>query len=65
MAVALGLMRYTRLRERSIAATDLWDGVLRAQAEATALGKPAKQALEEQNALVQRALDQAWIFVPQ
>ena len=55
-------MTHTRFRELSVAAADLWDGVARAQAEALSQAKPVKRALEENNALVQRALDQAWVL---
>ena len=48
----------------SVAASDLWDGVMRAQTEAVSRAKGPRQALDEGNAFVQRALDQAWIFVP-
>ena len=51
-------------RELSVAAADLWDGVKVAQAEAVSQTKNAKQALDDNNALVQRALDQAWTFAP-
>jgi multiple sugar transport system substrate-binding protein len=62
--VALRLMVQSRVRERSIAAADLWDGVIRAQSEAF-FGEDAPQpALERHNVLAQRALDQAWIFGP-
>lgn len=62
--VAMRLMPHSRVRELSIAAADLWDGVTRAQAEAIAQTKSVRRALEDQNELVQRALDQAWVFAP-
>ena len=57
-------MEHSRFRELSVAAADLWDGATRAQTEALSGAKGARQALEDNNALVQRALDQAWVFVP-
>ena len=62
--LAAELMQHTRFRELSVAAADLWDGVMRAQAEPVSQAKSVRQALEDNNALVQRALDQAWIFAP-
>ncbi|MDQ3701574.1 MAG: extracellular solute-binding protein, partial [Chloroflexota bacterium] len=62
--VARRLLPRTRVRERSIAAADLWDGVLRAQGEALSGQSDPQRALESNNALVQRALDQAWVFAP-
>ncbi len=62
--VALRLLPRARTRERSIAAADLWDGVLRAQGAALSGQNDPQQALEGNNALVQRALDQAWVFAP-
>lgn len=61
---ALGQLEHARFREVSVAAAELWDGVLNAQAEAVSQTKSPKQALEDNNATVQRALEQAWIFVP-
>ncbi len=61
---ALALMAHARIRERSIAAADLWDGVLRAQTEALTVSKEVERALADQNIAVQRALDQAWTLRP-
>jgi hypothetical protein len=57
-------MGHSRFRELSVAAADLWDGATRAHTEALSGAKGVRQALEDNNALVQRALDQAWVFVP-
>jgi ABC-type glycerol-3-phosphate transport system substrate-binding protein len=62
--LAVDQLPHTRFRELSIAAADLWDGVLRAHVEAVSQIKSPRQALEDNNALVQRALDQAWTFAP-
>lgn len=62
--VAVGLMHYTRFRELSIAAADLWDGVKKSQLQAISQDKSAKQALEDNNVAIQRALDEAWQNVP-
>jgi ABC-type glycerol-3-phosphate transport system substrate-binding protein len=62
--VAAEQMPHSRLRELSVAAADLWDAVMRAQTEAVSQAKGPRQALDDGNAFVQRALDQAWIFVP-
>jgi multiple sugar transport system substrate-binding protein len=61
---AAALMEHSRFRELSVAAADLWDGATRAHTEALSGAKGVRQALEDNNALVQRALDQAWVFVP-
>lgn len=61
--IALAQLEHARFREPSIAAAELWDGVLKAQAEAISLTKSPQQALEDNNAIVQRALEQAWVFV--
>ena len=58
------LLQSSRVREPSIAAQNLWDGVKAAQAEAVAQKKGAKQALEDNQALVQKALDDAWANAP-
>lgn len=63
--MAVGLMEHTRFRELSIAAADLWDGVTNAQVEAVSQAKSTQRALEDHNATVQRALEQAWVFIPQ
>jgi ABC-type glycerol-3-phosphate transport system substrate-binding protein len=62
--LASAIMGHSRIRELSIAAADLWDGTIRAQVAALSGTRSARQALEENNALVQRALDQAWTFAP-
>jgi ABC-type glycerol-3-phosphate transport system substrate-binding protein len=62
--LAAALLEHSRFRELSVAAADLWDGAVRAQTEALTGAKGVRQALEDNNALVQRALDQAWVFVP-
>jgi multiple sugar transport system substrate-binding protein len=62
--VALGTMPRTRFREPSIAAADLWEGVISAQEDAVSQAKSPAEALEQRNAAVQRALDQAWVFAP-
>jgi ABC-type glycerol-3-phosphate transport system substrate-binding protein len=61
---ASALMEHSRFRELSIAAAELWDGTMRAQMAALSGTKSVRQTLEENNAIVQRALDQSWIFVP-
>jgi len=58
--LAIKLMQYTRFRELSIAATDLWDGIKAAQREAVSQQKTPRQALEDNNIKVQKALDDAW-----
>ncbi|HEU5315609.1 MAG TPA: extracellular solute-binding protein [Chloroflexota bacterium] len=62
--IAVPLMQYSRVREPSIAAQNLWDGVKAAQAEAVSQKKGAKQALEDNQALIQKALDDAWTNAP-
>ena len=57
-------MPRTRFREPSIAAADLWEGVVSAQEDAVSQAKGPAEALEQRNAAVQRALDQAWVFAP-
>jgi ABC-type glycerol-3-phosphate transport system substrate-binding protein len=57
---ALRVLGQSRIRERSLAATELWDGVIAAQTRALTGQLPVMAALTEQNAVVQRALDQAW-----
>jgi multiple sugar transport system substrate-binding protein len=64
LELARALLPRARVRERSIAAAELWDGVLGAQAEVLAEQAPPPEALERRNGTVQRALDQAWVFAP-
>jgi len=61
---AVALMAYSRVREPSIAAQNLWDGVKAAQTEAISQKKSAKQALEDNQILVQKALADAWANAP-
>ncbi len=56
-------VKHTRFRELSIAADSLWDGIKAAQAQAVSEDKSAKQALDDNNATVQQALDLAWASV--
>ncbi|HEU5318888.1 MAG TPA: extracellular solute-binding protein [Chloroflexota bacterium] len=60
----LDQVKYTRFRELSIAADQLWDGIKASQTQAVSEDKNPKQALDENNVLVQQALDQAWASVP-
>jgi ABC-type glycerol-3-phosphate transport system substrate-binding protein len=62
--VAVPLMQTSRVREPSLAAQNLWDGVKAAQTEAISQAKTARQALDDNNTLVQKALDDAWANVP-
>ena len=62
--LALRLLARSRVRERSIAAFDLWEGVIGAQTDALTGQAEPQPALEQHNARVQRALDQAWVFTP-
>ena len=57
---AVSMMQHTRFRELSIAAQYLWDGVKKSQLEAVSLAKSSTQTLSENNAVVQKALDDAW-----
>ncbi|HEX2036965.1 MAG TPA: extracellular solute-binding protein [Chloroflexota bacterium] len=57
---AVSLMQYSRVREPSIASQALWDGVKASQTEAISQAKSVRQALEDNQAIVQIALDQAW-----
>lgn len=57
---AAALLPRSRTRQRSLAAAELWDAVMTAQARAVSGQQSVAEALEEQNAIVQRALDQAW-----
>ena len=58
--IAVPLMNSSRVREPSIVAQNLWDGVKASQTEAVSQKKSAKQALDDNQALVQKALDDAW-----
>ena len=62
--IAVPLMQHSRVREPSIAAQNLWDAVKKSQAEAISQTKGAKQALEDNQALLQKALDDAWSNAP-
>jgi multiple sugar transport system substrate-binding protein len=62
--VAVPLMQYSRVREPSVAARNLWDAVKAAQKEAVSQAKGAKQALEDNQAILQKALDDAWNNAP-
>jgi ABC-type glycerol-3-phosphate transport system substrate-binding protein len=62
--VAVPLMQYSRVREPSIAAQNLWDAVKTSQTEAISQAKSAKQALEDNQAILQKALDEAWAAAP-
>jgi ABC-type glycerol-3-phosphate transport system substrate-binding protein len=62
--IAVPLMQYSRVREPSIAAQNLWDAVKAAQREAISQEKSAKQALEDNQAIFQKALDEAWANTP-
>ncbi|MDQ3700970.1 MAG: extracellular solute-binding protein [Chloroflexota bacterium] len=61
---AVSLMQYSRVREPSIASQALWDGVKASQTQAISQAKSAKQALDDNQILVQTALDQAWGSAP-
>jgi multiple sugar transport system substrate-binding protein len=58
--VAIPLMQYSRVREPSIGAQHLWDAVKASQTEAISQAKGARQALEDNQAILQKALDEAW-----
>jgi ABC-type glycerol-3-phosphate transport system substrate-binding protein len=65
---AVDMLKYTRIREPSVAAIDMWDAVHGnpegAQYQAVMLeGKTAKQALDEAQTKSQKALDDAWSTV--
>jgi len=62
--VAIPLMQNSRVREPSIAAQHLWDGIKLSQTEAISQVKSAKQALEDNQAMIQKELDQAWSTAP-
>jgi multiple sugar transport system substrate-binding protein len=62
--IAVPLMQYSRVREPSIAAQNLWDAVKASQKEAVSQAKSAKQALEDNQAIFQKALDEAWAAAP-
>ncbi len=62
--IAVPLMQYSRVREPSIVAQVLWDAVKNSQKEAVSQAKSATQALEDNQAILQKALDEAWANVP-
>lgn len=62
--IAVPLMQYSRVREPSIVAQVLWDAVKASQREAISQTKSAKQALEDNQAILQKELDQAWANAP-
>jgi multiple sugar transport system substrate-binding protein len=62
--IAVPLMQYSRVREPSIAAQNLWDAVKAAQKEGVSAAKSPRQALEDNQALFQKALDEAWANAP-
>jgi ABC-type glycerol-3-phosphate transport system substrate-binding protein len=62
--IAVPLMQYSRVREPSIAAQNLWDAVKASQREAISQEKSARQALEDNQAVFQKALDEAWAAAP-
>jgi multiple sugar transport system substrate-binding protein len=64
MDVAVPLLPNSRVREPSIAAQHLWDGIKAAQTEAISQAKSAKQALEDNQAMIQKELDSAWASAP-
>ena len=58
-------MQYSRVREPSIAAQALWDGSQGLpDARPSPQAKSAKQALDDNQILVQKALDEAWANAP-
>jgi ABC-type glycerol-3-phosphate transport system substrate-binding protein len=61
---AVSLMQYSRVREPSVASQALWDGVKASQTEAISQAKSPKQALDDNQILVQRALDEALANAP-
>lgn len=62
--IAVPLMQYSRVREPSIAAQNLWDAVKASQTEAISQAKSARQALEDNQAIFQKALDEARAAAP-
>jgi hypothetical protein len=62
--IAVSLMPYSRIRDPSIAAQVLWDAGIAAQTQAISQDKSVKQALEDNQVLVQRELDTAWANAP-
>jgi ABC-type glycerol-3-phosphate transport system substrate-binding protein len=62
--VAVPLMQNSRVREPSIVAQYLWDGIKAAQTEAISQAKTASQALNDNQAIIQKELDQAWSSAP-
>jgi len=63
LETAAVVLPQSRIRERSLAAAEVWDGIAAAQARAVSGQLPPDRALDEQNQVVQRALDQAWALV--
>lgn len=61
---AVDLMQHTRFRELSLASAELWDGIKRSELEAISQEKAHRQALEDNNIMVQKALDEAWGAAP-
>ena len=64
LETAVPLMQYSRVREPSIAAQHLWDGIKLAQTEAISQAKSARQTLEDNNVIIQKELDTAWANAP-
>ena len=62
--VAVPLMQNSRVREPSIVAQYLWDGIKNAQTEGISMQKTARQALDDNQAIIQKELDQAWSSAP-
>jgi multiple sugar transport system substrate-binding protein len=62
--VAVPLMQNSRVREPSIVAQYLWDGIKQAQTDAISQAKTASQALNDNQAIIQKELDQAWSSAP-
>jgi multiple sugar transport system substrate-binding protein len=60
LEVAVPLMQNSRVREPSIAAQHLWDGIKKAQTEGISMEKTVRQTLDENQVMVQKELDQAW-----
>ena len=60
---AVPLMQNSRVREPSIVAQHLWDGIKLAQTEGISQAKTARQALEDNQAIIQKEMDQAWATV--
>lgn len=62
--IAIPLMQYSRVREPSIVAQVLWDSVKNSQSQAISQEKAARQALEDNQAILQKELDIAWSNAP-